>query len=96
MVGLVKGCGLPVPAFHHVVVTAGGAYELDFAYVRERIDVEVDGWATHGSRRAFEADRARDAYLTGAGWVVVRFTWFQVQHRGPWLAARLREVLASR
>jgi very-short-patch-repair endonuclease len=55
----------------------------------------VDGWAHHGSRSAFEADRARDAYLAGAGWRVLRFTWFQVSRRGDWVAARLRDALTA-
>ena len=59
---------LPTAAFHHVVHTPNRSYELDFALVEHRIDIEVDGWAHHGSRRAFEADRERDAELVAAGW----------------------------
>ena len=88
--------GLPTPIFHHVLGSRAGPFELDFAFVPQRVDLEVDGWATHGSRRAFEADRARDAYITGAGWVVVRVTWFQVMRRPAWVAARLTEVLQQR
>ena len=88
--------GLPTPMFHHVLGTRAGPFELDFAFVPQRVDLEVDGWATHGGRRAFEADRARDAYITGAGWVVVRVTWFQVMRRPAWVAARLTEVLQQR
>ncbi len=40
--------------------------------------VETDGAAVHRTRRAFEADRRRDARLTAAGWRVLRFTWRQV------------------
>ena len=37
--------------------------------------VETDGWEAHGTRAAFESDRAKDAALTAAGYRVVRFTW---------------------
>jgi very-short-patch-repair endonuclease len=60
------------------VPTADGAYELDFGLVDHNIDIEVDGWAFHSAPKRYEADRGRDAYLVGAGWVVLRFTWYQV------------------
>jgi len=37
--------------------------------------VETDGWETHRTRDAFEADRAKDAAFTAAGYRVLRFTW---------------------
>jgi very-short-patch-repair endonuclease len=53
--------------------------EVDFHWPAERLIVETDGYATHGTRRAFEGDRARDRKLTRAGWRVVRFTWRQLE-----------------
>ncbi len=50
----------------------------DFSWPAHRLAVETDGWATHGTRRAFENDRARDARLAAHGWEVLRFTWRQV------------------
>ena len=76
--------------------TPGGSFELDFALVDHRIGIEVDGWAYHGSRRAFEADRARDADLAAAGWYVLRFTWHQVKHRSSWVAERIAAVVDQR
>jgi very-short-patch-repair endonuclease len=96
MASLLEAHNLPGAVFHHVVSTSGGRFELDFAYVPSRVDIEVDGWASHGSRRAFAADRARDAYLVGAGWVVLRFTWFQVTRRPAWVAARVADALRQR
>ena len=95
MARLLRDHGLPPVEFHHVVTTSGGRFELDFAFVSARVGIEVDGWAHHGSRRAFEADRARDAYLAGAGWVVLRFTWYQVNFRGDWVAARVADALTA-
>lgn len=49
-------------------------FEVDFLWRRQRLVVETDGHASHGTRAAFERDRARDARLTAAGYRVVRFT----------------------
>jgi len=40
--------------------------------------VEVDGFAYHSSRPAFERDRRRDARLQAAGFRVIRFTYLQI------------------
>ena len=41
---------LPTPTFHHVLGTRAGPFErLDFGFVPQRVDLVVDGWATHGS-----------------------------------------------
>ena len=52
--------------------------EVDFCWPAERLIVETDGHRHHGTRAAFEHDRARDALLTAAGWRVMRFTHRQV------------------
>jgi very-short-patch-repair endonuclease len=48
---------------------------VDFAWQAQRVVVEIDGHRYHGTRTAFERDRARDARLTLAGYRVVRFTY---------------------
>jgi very-short-patch-repair endonuclease len=58
------------------------------------VDLEVDGRAAHETRAARERDRARDAHLTALGWRVLRFTWFQVNHRPDWVAEMVRKALA--
>ena len=53
-------------------------HEVDFLWRRARLVVEVDGRRAHGTRRAFEHDRRRDADLTERGYDVIRFTWRQL------------------
>jgi very-short-patch-repair endonuclease len=73
---LIRAAGLPEPLVNHVLaVPDHGRAEVDFYWPAQRIVVETDGWETHGTRAAFEADRAKDAALTAAGHRVVRFTW---------------------
>ncbi|MPY94680.1 MAG: DUF559 domain-containing protein [Acidimicrobiia bacterium] len=84
--------GMPEPVFHQLI----GGYEVDFAVPGSSVAVEVDGWAVHGRRAAFEADRARDLALAAQGWLVVRLTWWAVINRPGQCLDRLRQVLELR
>jgi very-short-patch-repair endonuclease len=53
---------------------AGEEMQCDFVWHRHRLVVEVDGWETHRTRRAFKEDRRRDRVLRMAGWEPLRFT----------------------
>jgi very-short-patch-repair endonuclease len=69
--------------------------EVDFAWPTRRVVVEIDGHAYHGTRAAFERDRARDARLTVAGYRVLRFTYRRLVREPDTLAAILLELLES-
>lgn len=66
--------GLPRPGVNTYVA----GFEVDFAWPEQRLIVETDSHRHHGTRAAFERDRARDARLTAQGWRVVRFTYRQL------------------
>jgi very-short-patch-repair endonuclease len=91
MLRLVAEADLPPPAVNARL----GGYTVDFLWERERVVVETDGWAAHGHRRAFEADRARDADLQAGGYRVVRFTWRQITGSPLLVATRIARVLAT-
>ena len=55
--------------------------------------VEVDGFAYHSTRQAFERDRAHDAALQAAGYRVVRCTWRQI-HEPHAVVAQLARLIA--
>jgi hypothetical protein len=64
-------------AVGHPVLSKEGRWLA--AVGRERsLIVEVDGYRYHGTRAAFEADRARDARLKLLGYDVLRFTHRQL------------------
>ncbi|MBS1880874.1 MAG: type IV toxin-antitoxin system AbiEi family antitoxin domain-containing protein [Actinobacteria bacterium] len=67
---LVRRAGLPAPATNYVV----GPYEIDAYWERERFGVELDVFATHGSRRSFERDRERADDLLAIGVEIIRVT----------------------
>jgi predicted transcriptional regulator of viral defense system len=69
--------------------------ELDARWPEQRLVVEVDGWAAHGTRDAFERDRARDRALVTAGWRVVRITWRQLETDADTIARQLSALLGA-
>ena len=73
-----------------------GPFTVDFVWRRQRVIVELDGYRAHGTRSAFEADRARDAELTALGYSVVRFTWRQLTDGPADVASTLRTLLEAR
>jgi very-short-patch-repair endonuclease len=67
---LVDRHGLPRPQVNSRIE----GYEVDFAWPAAKLIVETDGFAAHGTRRAFENDRLRDRRLGRAGYRTVRLT----------------------
>ncbi|MFD4266621.1 DUF559 domain-containing protein [Rhodococcus sp. NPDC058481] len=55
-------------------------YEIDVAFVRARVAIEVDGWAWHRDVERFNHDLERQNVLVNAGWHVLRFSWHQLRH----------------
>jgi hypothetical protein len=58
---------LPRPRVNAWVHLVGGGVEVDFLWPAHRLIVETDGHRVHGTRQAFERDRARDRRLLLAG-----------------------------
>jgi hypothetical protein len=80
--------GIPRPLVQPIVE----GYRVDFCWPHARVVVETDGFEHHGTRAAFERDRARDAHLTACGWRVLRFTAAQLDGDAASVAAVLRAV----
>jgi very-short-patch-repair endonuclease len=72
-----------------------GRFTVDFLWREARLVVEVDGWESHRTRSAFEADRARDARLKLSGYEVLRFTHRQLAEEVRSVVSTLRALLAS-
>jgi very-short-patch-repair endonuclease len=68
-------------------------FEVDFLWRTQRLIVEIDGFAFHASRAAFERDRRRDATLEAAGLRVLRFTWRQLTSEPIRVAAQVAQTL---
>jgi very-short-patch-repair endonuclease len=72
------------------VNVAVAGFEVDFYWPRRRVAVEVDGYAFHRTRAAFERDRARDAALAAGGVRVLRFSHRQLTTRPQEVARALQ------
>jgi very-short-patch-repair endonuclease len=68
-------------------------FEVDFLWREANLVVEIDGYQSHGTRRAFESDRRKDAKLIAAGVTVIRFTWNELVNHGYVVIARLARML---
>lgn len=94
--GICDRFGLPRPAVNVWIPyddgTGAGAV-ADFAWSEQKVIAETDGRASHGTRRAFEEDRARDRKLALAEWRVLRFTWREVFLTPSVVARDLRSAL---
>ena len=63
--GFDEGClGFGQRGFEGVEVALGVVAVVDVLFAAERVVLEVDGWAAHGGREAFENDRRRQNRLT--------------------------------
>jgi very-short-patch-repair endonuclease len=67
-------------------------FEVDAVWPTQRVAVELDGWARHHTRHAFERDRERDATLTANGWRVVRSTYHHVARQPDLVISTLRRL----
>jgi very-short-patch-repair endonuclease len=66
---------------------------VDVLFARERVVIEVDGYATHSDRQAFQRDRSRQNQLVAAGYTVLRFTWRDVAERPQHVVSTIRAAL---
>ncbi|MEA2235259.1 MAG: hypothetical protein QOD83_5075, partial [Solirubrobacteraceae bacterium] len=67
---LVRERGLPRPRVNAWI----DGYEVDFYWPEANLIVEIDGFAAHGTRSRFEADRLRDRRLARKGLQTIRLT----------------------
>jgi very-short-patch-repair endonuclease len=89
---LVRKARLPRPALNTWV----DEFEIDAYWESERFAVEVDGWETHGTRRAFEADPVRIEDLKLAGIDAIRITARRIEREPRQVGSRLRLHLDRR
>lgn len=92
---LCRSARVPQPLLNEPVVLRDGRSVIVDALWRSpyALVAEIDGFGTHGTRMAFEADRARDAELLLAGLRVVRFTRRRVVGDARAVGATLHALL---
>lgn len=96
LIRLLRGAGIEGWVVNRRRRIAGATVIPDFTFERERVVVEVDGWAFHSDPERFERDRIRQNTFVSAGWIVLRFTWVQLHDRPQEVVATIAAALASR
>lgn len=86
---LIRSAGLPNPDPQAQI----GPYRVDFLWPDAKVIAEVDGFAYHSHRRAFQGDRSRTNELQLLGYKVLRFTWQDLTQRRSQTVGRLRRAL---
>jgi very-short-patch-repair endonuclease len=72
-----------------------GVGVLDFAFIRQRVAIEIDGRAWHSAGDRFQSDRNRQNRLILLGWTVLRFTWEDLVHRPDDVVREVRLALGN-
>lgn len=81
---------------HEINVHVAGQ-RIDVLFTPDRLIIELDGWGTHGTRRAFEDDRDQDsAILAATGIPTMRITYRGLHRRPREQWERINAVLANR
>jgi very-short-patch-repair endonuclease len=88
--------GLEEPRTFTHLPALGRLIEVDALFPAERVIVELDGEAVHGTTRRFHEDRRRDTAFAARGYLTLRLTWQRVTREAAAVAGELREVLALR
>jgi hypothetical protein len=87
-----KRFGLPEPLYNVKL----GPYEADAYYPEAKLIVELDGWSYHRTKKAFEDDRERDAYMLARGIATIRITRDRLNQAPAKEAQRLQAIYDSR
>jgi very-short-patch-repair endonuclease len=88
-VDLCRRAQLPTPAVNALVA----GYEVDAVWWDYGLAVELDGYAFHRTRAAFERDRTRDAALMLAGYRVLRITARRLEDDPDSVAETIRRLI---
>ncbi|WP_203590522.1 DUF559 domain-containing protein [Streptomyces sp. SID13031] len=79
-----------------LVETGSFPVRVDLGHRQAQVALEAEGYAFHGSSGDFAADCRRYDELVAMGWLVLRFTYWQVLNEKKWVAEMIRAALLQR
>jgi len=68
--------------------------ERDLLWRKKMVVVEADSYTFHGDPRTWAKDIGKTNDLQLLGYVVLRFTWFDVTERAEWVIGKIRQALS--
>jgi very-short-patch-repair endonuclease len=71
-----------------------GGYKVDVGFPKQKVAIEVDGWAFHNDPEIFVKDRNRQNNIALLGWKVLRFTWFDLAEYPERVIAEIRSAIS--
>jgi very-short-patch-repair endonuclease len=87
----------PLFRFNWVIDTVRGSRpKVDLVWIDGRLVVELDGYADHGTRRAFIGDRHRDYELALSGYTVLRLSNDEVMQDFGRAIEKIRDLVRLR
>jgi hypothetical protein len=95
--GLLRGAGVTGWTANASITLVGRVVAVaDLLFARERVIVEVDGMRAHSGHAAFVQDRRRQNTLVAAGYLVLRFTWWDHVKRPEAVVSEIVNTLQLR
>ncbi len=86
---LIRSSDLPEPEVNAYLL----GKERDLVWSEQRVVVEADSYAFHSDARTWARDIGKTNELQLAGYVVLRFTWFDITERPAWVIAEIRRAV---
>jgi len=71
-------------------------YNVDVGFPKQKVAVEVDGFAFHSDSDDFHQDRRRQNAIALAGWQVLRFTWLDLTEYPDRVIAEILHAISAR
>ena len=72
-----------------------GPWRIDLTFPRQKVAVEVDGWAWHVDATRFANDRRKQNAMVRARWDPLRFTWHDLDGRPGEVVTEIEATLAA-
>ena len=85
--------GLDVRPQHPIRVSSSQVLHADLADPELGIVIEAESFAWHGKTAALTRDCARYNALVSRGWLVIRFSWYQVMFEPAYVLRTLEEMV---
>lgn len=90
---LFRDGGFPSAVAQYHVAVGGRSYFVDFAWPEHRLLVECDSMLAHSTPEQLQSDLRRQNDLIGLGWMLLRFTYWDVVDRPDYVNDHLDRYL---